>query len=199
MKIRTAALSLAFASALFAPLARADIPPVCDMFADRVTCAKADLGTACSTGGTCYEVTCSTAPMAGGQQTLYKCEACPPLIDGGGCSTTYGAPCAEDAGSCRKAPPWCNQGQLGIACFGPQPALAPAPHDEAGADANGSDASSGEPSVPAAGGDSGGGCTVALLASRVSRRAALPSFLLSAGVVALMLDRLRQRKRHDRR
>ena len=56
MKIRTTALALTLASAFSVSLARADIPPACDLFDDRVTCAKADLGKACATGGTCYEV-----------------------------------------------------------------------------------------------------------------------------------------------
>jgi len=201
MKLRTALPLLGLAFLSFIPIAKADIPPVCDMFADRVTCAKADLGNACATGGTCYEVTCG-AGLAGATQTLYKCEVCPPLIDGGACSTTYGAPCGDDAGMCRKAPAWCKEGPLGIACFGPTPELAPAPHDEAGADAQMEDAATnGGPDASATGSvaaSSGCGCRVAAMASSAIWRAALPSFMLSAGALALFLDRRRRKTSKER-
>ena len=180
MNVRTTPLFLALASLLFVSTANADIAPACDMFADRVTCAQADLGKACATGGTCFEVRCNLGQSGiDPQQTLYKCEVCPPLLDAGTCSTTstYGSPCAGDAGACRKAPAWCpnnDLGNLGIACYGSAPVLAPAS------------------ASPVA---EGGGCTMASVASRVSRRAALPSFLLLGGAFALFLDRRRRQKR----
>jgi hypothetical protein len=181
MKMRTAVLSLALTSLSFTTLAMADVPPMCDQFSDRVTCAQADLGKPCATGGTCYEVHCAAGrPGIDPSQTLYKCEVCPPPLDAGACSSTYGAPCADDAGTCRKAPAWCPPPPrppappvTGIACYGPTPELAPAA------------------ASPVA--DSDGGCSVTMV-SPVSWRVALPSFLLSAGAFALFFDRRRRQR-----
>jgi hypothetical protein len=226
MKTRAALFSLAVSSFSFLRLAAADVPPACDNFIDRVTCAQADVGKPCPTGGTCYDVQC--APGAGGANNhLYKCEVCPPLIDGGTCAAQYGAPCADDAGTCRKAPAWCQVNVIGFACLGPNPELPDAGGEVADATPSEPDAT---PSVPdataddattpvvpdagpqqpdASGGVAGsagaannaapaedsGGCSVAALDARAARKLALPSFILAASGLALLLDRRRNRRK----
>jgi hypothetical protein len=199
MKPWTLVATLTLALLLMQSASRADIPPTCSTFDDRVTCAQADLGKACPSGGTCYEVSCAATAM-GGQQKLYKCEVCPNVIDAGTCSMAsgYGAPCADDAGTCRKAPAWC--GSIGFACLGPNPELAPVVDASAGAGGaggttNATGGNGGAPSVaPATANDSGCSCS----ALGASRRAALPAFLLGSGALALLLDRARRRGRRER-
>jgi MYXO-CTERM domain-containing protein len=98
-------------------LAFADVPPTCSEFDNDVTCSAADVGKACSGGGTCYEVYCSSQSGGNGtQQNLYKCETCPTILDvdaggadctGPGGSAAYGSTCAGDAGTCEKLPEYC--------------------------------------------------------------------------------------------
>jgi MYXO-CTERM domain-containing protein len=171
-------VSLAAAWLAAATLAYADVPPTCSQFDNDVTCSTSDVGKACSGGGTCYEVYCSSQAGGGGtSQNLYKCETCPTVLDAGADACVYGsagppfgASCAG-TGTCEKLPEYCPapNATLYLNCV---------EYVDAGAHGHGS----------SSGSSSGGGCTMTQDASRGYFTAALGLL----GVVALGLSRRRR-------
>jgi hypothetical protein len=97
-KTLLAAIALAFA-AFFAPGARADIAPSCDSEMSLITCNATDVGKPCQGGGKCFEISCSSS--AGASSKVYKCDACPTIIDtpAGTCGiSNMGASCGDGDG-----------------------------------------------------------------------------------------------------
>jgi hypothetical protein len=93
-------------------------------------------------------------------------DLCPPVLDGGVCEAAdVGNPCAGDAGTCGRS--WCAHSDT-VMCLGPTPPASSYPCSD------------------------GGGCNLAAEPARWAPRAALPSFLLTVGALALLVDRRRR-------
>jgi hypothetical protein len=144
---------------------RADIAPTCSSFDTLITCAAADVGKACLGGGKCYAVSCDIGT------TLYKCDACPAILsapDAGCAPSNFGTACG-DGGTCSSTQAYCNTTSSKYVCAGPAPA---------------------KPTGPPGG--AGGGCDVA---PRATEPGAIALGLLIVGMLALVYDRRRKRRR----
>jgi hypothetical protein len=98
---------------------------------------------------------------------------CAPLLDAGACSPEAGAEhrsCGGGQGTCEVVPNSC-EGAGESRCVGPR-----------------------ESTYPTTCGDEGG-CSIATQPSRAMQRAALPSFFITVGLAAMVLER---RRRHAR-
>ena len=93
------------------------------------------------------------------------------VVDAGACRNADST-CGGDAGTCAYVGVGCPDYQSVLQCLRPPP---PQPADWCASD---------------------GGCSIAGDPSRMAKHAALPSFLLAVGAVALLVDRQR-RKRMD--
>jgi hypothetical protein len=85
---------------LWSAPSRADLFVGCGALDSLITCAATDVGKECQGGGTCFEMFCSDSPGST-QMTIYRCMACPTIVDAGACSTSnLGSPCgAADGGA----------------------------------------------------------------------------------------------------
>lgn len=149
-------------------LAFADVPPTCSQFDNDVTCAASNVGQPCTGGGTCYQVSCTSQVAGQGtSQNLYKCETCPTLLDAGatGCNTigggaAFGKSCANDAGTCGKAPAYCPvPSGTYISCIENTDAGAKQPLEDASTDSPSETSSGGFSSGGSSGGSSSGGAS----------------------------------------
>jgi hypothetical protein len=90
--------------------ARADVPPFCTDFDADVTCAEADVGYACPSGGSCYKIGCGDK---GNSAYVYKCETCPVFVaDAAGTCKDFsnvGKSCGADGtATCDRVSAYCN-------------------------------------------------------------------------------------------
>jgi hypothetical protein len=170
-----AAVATAIALLAWSPMARADIPPSCDIEASLITCAAADVGKPCQGGGKCYAVSC----VAGGSttaSTLYKCDACPTVLpppDGGCSPANFGTPCG-DGGTCSSISSWCAASSKYVCSV---PAAAQPTGPPAGEPASGT------------GTGSGGGCGIV---SAVPTTAGIAAGLIAIGLALLAMGSRRR-------
>jgi len=179
---------------------RADVAPTCSAFDALITCDATDVGKACQDGGQCYAVSCGTG------MTVYKCDACPAILSApdAGCEPSkFGTACG-DGGMCSSTQAYCNTSSTKYVCAGPAPAKPTGPPAGEGGGAGGGSASGG---TGVLGGHSGaggtgvadcpackssGGCDVA---PRVTGPGAIALGLLAVGMLALIYERRRKRRR----
>lgn len=153
-------LPIAIAAALMAfwsAPSRADIPPSCDMESALVTCAATDVGQPCQSGGTCFEIMCSSGVGVG--MKLYKCDACPTIVaaPSGTCTiSNMGTACGDSqgaTGTCGAIRSWCNTSADKYVCQVP-PTTTTGGAGAGGASGGGS---AGEGGADASSGGAGGG------------------------------------------
>jgi hypothetical protein len=189
---------------------RADIPPACDVFDALITCDAKDVGKACQGGGQCYAVVCGTSTS----MTLYKCDTCPAILsapDAGCAPNTFGTACG-DGGVCRSIQAYCTSSTKYV-CAGPatgDPTGPPAGESGGAGGNNGAGGSTAAGGSTGAGGSTtaggGGGQGVAVcpscksnggcdVAPRATGPGAIALGLLAAGMLALLYDRRRKRRR----
>jgi hypothetical protein len=199
-------LTLIVATAWSMP-SRADIPPACDVFDALITCDAKDVGKACQGGGQCYAVVCGTSTS----MTLYKCDACPAILsapDAGCALGNLGTACG-DGGTCRSIQAYCTSPSKYV-CAGlatGTPTGPPAGETGGAGGSPGIGGNSGGGGAGALGGSTGtggtgvavcpsckssGGCDVA---PRATGPGAIALGLLAAGMIALLYDRRRKRRR----
>jgi hypothetical protein len=178
---------------------RADIPPACDVFDALITCDAKDVGKACQGGGQCYAVACGTSTS----MTLYKCDACPAVLsapDAGCAPSNFGTACG-DGGMCSSIQAYCNTSSTKYVCAGAAPAKPTGPPAGESGGAGGNAGAGGSTGAGGGGGTgvavcpsckSNGGCDVA---PRATGPGAIALGLLAAGMIALLYDRRRKRRR----
>jgi hypothetical protein len=177
-----AAIALAIA-VLAAPAARADIAPACDSLSALITCAATDVGKPCQGGGKCFEMTCSSTAAGGGSMKLYKCDACPTIIEtpAGTCGiSNMGTSCGDGdggTGTCGAIAPHCV-----TATSGKYPCHKPATETPTGPPTSGTIGSAGS---------GGGGCDVAPRATP----SAIGVGLVVLGFIFVVVERVRIRRR----
>jgi hypothetical protein len=182
---------------------RADIPPACDVFDTLITCDAKDVGKACQGGGQCYTVVCGTSTS----MTLYKCDTCPAILsapDAGCAPTNFGTACG-DGGVCRSIQAYCTSSSKYV-CAGPATGTPTGPLAGESGDAGGSGGAGGSGAAGSVGAGGGGGTGVAVcpscksnggcdVAPRATGPGAIALGLLAAGMIALLYDRRRKRRR----
>jgi len=177
---RLSLIALTFAGS-WAGSARADLAPTCDQLNSLVTCAATDVGKECQGGGKCFEMGCSSGSSP--VMKLYKCVACPTIIDApaGTCTfTNSGTACSGTdggSGTCAIVSGVCNTTAEKAVCQVP-PTEKP----------------TGPPAGSTAGGGSGG-CDVAPSPTQGT----IGIGLLIAGFVFVVIERVRRRRRSRER
>jgi uncharacterized membrane protein YgcG len=189
---------------------RADIAPTCSAYDALITCDAKDVGKACQTGGQCYAVSCGTG------MTVYRCDACPAILsapDAGCDPSKFGTACG-DGGICSSTQAYCNTSSTKFVCTGPTPAKPTGPPAGESGGASGSAGTTGGSGCTGGGNASGGsgvlggqsgagaaacpsckssgGCDVA---PRATGPGAIALALLAVGMLALLYDRRRKRRR----
>jgi hypothetical protein len=171
---------------------RADVAPGCDVFDALITCDAQDVGKACQGGGQCYAVVCGTTTS----MTLYKCDTCPAILsapDAGCAPSNFGTACG-DGGVCRSIQDYCTSSTRYV-CAGPAtgtPTGPPAGQSGGAGGSTGAGAAGGTGVAVCPSCKSNGGCDVA---PRATRPGAIALGLLAAGMIALLYDRRRKRRR----
>jgi len=178
---------------------RADVAPTCASLDALITCEAKDVGKACQGGGQCYAMSCST------NMTVYKCGACPTILvapDAGCEPSKFGMPCG-DGGTCSSTTTFCRSSESQFVCAGPTPPQPTGPPADSGnGGAGGSGTGGGGNTTGTGSGGTGvavcpsckssGGCDVA---PRATGPGAIALGLLAAGMLALLYDRRRRRRR----
>ncbi len=178
---------------------RADVAPSsCDAFDALITCDANDVGKACQGGGQCYAVVCGT-PTA---MTHNQCDACPAVLsapDAGCAPSNFGTACG-DGGVCRSIQAYCTSPTKYV-CAGPATGN---PTGPPAGESGGTGGSTGAGGTTGAGGGGGkgvavcpscksnGGCDVA---PRASGPGGIALGLLTVGMIALLYDWRRRRRR----
>jgi hypothetical protein len=163
---------------LWAGAARADLAPTCDQIDSLVTCAATDVGKECQGGGHCFEMGCSSGSSP--VMKVYKCVACPTIIDTPAGTCTFnnsGASCSGadgGSGTCAVVSGVCNSTADKAVCQVPS-----------------TETPTGPPAGSTAGGGDSGGCDVAPRPTEGS----IGIGLLIAGFVFVVIERVRRRRR----
>jgi hypothetical protein len=161
---------------------RADVAPSCDAFDALITCDAKDVGEACQGGGKCYAMPCNT------NMTVYKCGACPTIL------VAPEAGC-EPSGTCSSTTTYCPSSESQFVCAGPtppQPTGPPAGESGGAGGGTGAGGGGGTGVAVCPSCKSNGGCDVA---PRATGPGAIALGLLAAGMLALLYDRRRKRRR----
>jgi hypothetical protein len=170
---------------------RADVAPSCDAFDALITCDAKDVGEACQGGGKCYAMPCNT------NMTVYKCGACPTILvapDAGCEPSKFGMACG-DGGTCSSTTTYCPSSESQFVCAGPtppQPTGPPAGESGGAGGGTGAGGGGGTGVAVCPSCKSNGGCDVA---PRATGPGAIALGLLAAGMLALLYDRRRKRRR----
>jgi hypothetical protein len=165
----SSAVMLSIALMAWSLPSRADIAGSCDLLDALITCDAKDVGKPCQGAGQCHAEVCGNLAAS---TTVYKCDVCRTTVsapDGGCDHTTPGTPCG-DGGTCEQLQSFCTSAG-GYACV----SLA-APR----------------PTGPPAGEGGGSGCDVG---PRATGPGAIALGLLAVGMIALIYDRRRKRRR----
>ena len=170
------ALTLAFLALRSAP-SRADVFVGCGQLDALITCGATDVGKKCQGGGTCFQMFCSDSPGST-QMTIYRCMACPTIVDAGACGTSnLGSACgAADGGA--------TCGAVNTTCLSPTATnkylcQIPPTSQPTGAPPGDNKTSS------------GGGCDIA---PKPPKPGTIGLGLLGLGVVLFAVDKVRRRR-----
>jgi hypothetical protein len=200
---------------------RADIAPTCNAFDALITCDAKDVGKACQGGGQCYAVSCGTGMTV---YKCDACPTILTAPDAGCEPSKFGTACG-DGGMCASTQAYCNTSSTKFVCAGatpPKPTGPPAGENGGASGNTGMAGGSGPGGGGASGGSGGtgggnasggsgvlggqsgagaaacpscknsGGCDVA---PRATGPGAIALGLLAVGMLALLYDRRRKRRR----